>query len=365
MSNDVAQPLRVSLTNVTGLGAAILARSLVPALEACPALRISKYYVPATSEFLQNNDDLAGKLEIYYRKLPNSLSRVLECTFLAGYFDGPEPLLVMGDLPLATKAPQIVFVQSPHIISDVATNGLLDRLRYKVARAIVRRNHRHVAAFIVQSDVMRDGLVETYKIESNRIHIVPQPPPGWLLKSRLVRTSRHRTRSKRLRLFYPAAAYPHKNHHLLARAQGDPAWAELIETWTLTIELGMKPVAEAWIECTGRLEAEAVIDAYRQSDALVFLSKSESFGFPLIEAMWVGLPIVCPDLPYAHTLCGDQAIYFDPDDIESLKAALMVLQTRLDEGWWPDWTDQLEKIPSSWDDVAKAISKIVARAQRP
>ena len=360
----MAQPLRVSLTNVTGLGAAILARSLVPALEGCPALRVSKYYVPATSEFLKNGGDIADKLEIYHRRLPNSLSRVLECTLLARYFDGPVPVLVLGDLPLATNAPQIVFVQSPHVISDVATNGLLDRLRYKVARAIVRRNHRHVAAFIVQSDVMRDGLVETYQIEPNRIHIVPQPPPGWLLHSGLVRNSRQRTRGKRLRLFYPAAAYPHKNHDLLAGAQGDPAWTGLIETWTLTIEPDLKPVAETWIECTGRLEAEAVIDAYRHSDALVFLSKSESFGFPLIEAMWVGLPIVCPDLPYARTLCGDQAIYFDPDDLESLKAALIILRTRLDDGWWPDWADQLEKIPSSWEDVAEAIREVIASIDR-
>lgn len=363
MNNEIAQPLRVSLTNVTGLGAAILARSLVPALEACPVLRISKYYVPATSEFLKHGD-IADKLEIYRRTMPNSLSRILECTFLAGYFDGPEPLLVMGDLPLATKAPQIVFVQSPHIISDVATNGLVDRLRYKAARAIVRCNQRRVAAFIVQSTVMRDGLVETYQIEPNRIHIIPQPPPGWLLQSELVCGSRQRTRGNRLRLFYPAAAYPHKNHDLLARAEGDPAWAGLIETWTLTIEPDLKPVDETWIECTGRLEAEAVIDAYRQSDALVFLSKSESFGFPLIEAMWVGLPIVCPDLPYAHTLCGDQAIYFDPGDLESLKAALVVLRTRLDEGWWPDWTDQLEKIPSGWEEVAAAVSQVVASIDR-
>ena len=35
-------------------------------------------------------------------------------------------------------------------------------------------------------------------------------------------------------------------------------------------------------------------------DALLFLSTDESYGFPLIEAMFVGLPIICPDLPYAR-----------------------------------------------------------------
>jgi len=365
MINDQVQPLRVSLTNVTGLGASILAQSLVTAFEASQSLQISKYYVPVAGEFAKCGANITDKFEIYRRKLPNSISRVLECTLLAGYFDGPVPLLVLGDLPLATTARQIVFVQSAHLIGDVTTNGLLDRLRYKIARLIVRRNQRHVAAFVVQSEIMRYGLAETYQIDPGRIHVVAQPPPAWLLDSRLVRCSTDQKRGEPLRLFYPAAAYPHKNHDLLSGAQGDSSWSELIDTLTLTIEPGLYPLTESWIDCAGQLHTEAVIDAYRRSDALVFLSKTESFGFPLIEAMWVGLPIVCPDLPYAHTLCGDQAIYFDPDDIESLKAALMILRARLDEGWWPDWTDQLEKIPSSWDDVAKAISEIVVGVDRP
>ena len=364
MTDVHVQQLRVSLTNVTGLGASILAKSLVTALEASQTLQISKYYVPAAGEFAGFAANITDKFEIYRRKLPNSISRVLECTLLAGHFDGPVPMLVLGDLPLATKARQLVFVQSAHLINDVTTNGLLDRLRYKTARLIFRRNQRHVAAFVVQSEIMRSGLVETYQIDARRIHIIAQPPPAWLLDSGLVRRSTDRKRGERLRLFYPAAAYPHKNHDLLSGAQEDPTWSELIDTLTLTIEPGLYELTESWIDCAGQLNSEAVIDAYRRSDALVFLSKTESFGFPLIEAMWVGLPVVCPDLPYARALCGDQAIYFDPGDLASLKAALTLLRTRLDEGWWPDWTDQLQTIPSGWQDVAEAFSRIVASIDR-
>ena len=34
--------------------------------------------------------------EVYRRRLPNALSRMLECTWLAGRFDGDSPLLVLG-----------------------------------------------------------------------------------------------------------------------------------------------------------------------------------------------------------------------------------------------------------------------------
>jgi glycosyltransferase involved in cell wall biosynthesis len=266
----------------------------------------------------------------------------------------------MGDLPLATTAPQIVFVQNQHVVSEGTAIGCLDRLRYKIARAIFRLNTKRVAAFVVQSDMMRCDLLATYRVNPERVHVVPQPPPSWLLESNLRRTAPARKRGDRLRLFYPAAHYPHKNHDLLAGTVGDTAWVKLIESLTLTIESASAPASVDWIVCTGQLATDDVIEVYRHSDALLFLSKSESYGFPLVEAMWVGLPIICPDVQYAHSLCGDEAIYFDPNDLQSLYTALVTLRERLDAGWWPDWCKRLEKIPSSWAAVAKGLSRIVA-----
>ena len=109
------------------------------------------------------------------------------------------------------------------------------------------------------------------------------------------------------------------------------------------------------IDCVGRLSSDGVIAAYAQADALLFLSLSESYGFPLVEAMWAGLPIVCPDLPYARTLCGDQALYFAPHDPASLTAAIAELQRRLAAGWWPDWHAARRHLPPSWDAVAREM----------
>jgi glycosyltransferase involved in cell wall biosynthesis len=352
--------LRVSLTNVTGLGATILAKSLLPALEAAPNLTLETLYTPASGELTEFCQTIASRSEIYHRRAPKALSRVLECTLLSHHFDGNTPLLVMGDLPLATTAPQIVLVQSPHIVGQDTAIGFLDHLRYKVARAIFRINMNRVSAFVVQSDVMRNELLANYNIACERVHVIQQPPPTWLLESNLHRTGPVHKRGYRLRLFYPAAYYPHKNHRLLARTADSPLWVRLIERLTLTIESSSAPASAEWIVCTGELATDSVIEAYRESDALLFLSKSESYGFPLVEAMWIGLPIVCPDIQYARFLCGDQAIYFDPDDLESLYMALVTLRERIDAGWWPDWFWQLQKLPSNWAAVAEEFSQIVA-----
>jgi glycosyltransferase involved in cell wall biosynthesis len=92
----------------------------------------------------------------------------------------------------------------------------------------------------------------------------------------------------------------------------------------------------------------------------LFLSLSESLGFPLVEAMWIGLPIICPDLPYARVLCGDEAIYFDPEKISSLQAAVLELDGRLKAGWWPDWREAMKAVPPSWGAVAASMLRVTA-----
>jgi glycosyltransferase involved in cell wall biosynthesis len=103
------------------------------------------------------------------------------------------------------------------------------------------------------------------------------------------------------------------------------------------------------------LSEPEICEAYFEADGLVFLSLEESYGLPIVEAMHLGLPIVCPSLAYAEFLCGDEAIYFDPKDIRSFNAAILELERRLKLGWQPNWNDALNKIPKNWDEVADKI----------
>jgi glycosyltransferase involved in cell wall biosynthesis len=127
----------------------------------------------------------------------------------------------------------------------------------------------------------------------------------------------------------------------------------------LTIRQVANPASSIpWINCVGHLSSAEMINAYGAVDALLFLSKKESFGFPLLEAMFLGLPVICPDLPYAKNLCGEQAIYFDPDSVESLRTALVELKRLLSDNWRPDWSNQLKSVPKNWDDVASKFLDI-------
>ncbi len=66
---------------------------------------------------------------------------------------------------------------------------------------------------------------------------------------------------------------------------------------------------------------------YRNSRALIFPSKYEGFGLPPLEAQTLGCPVVCSTAASLPEVCGDGAIYFDPDDPQTLLAALDRLES--------------------------------------
>ena len=355
MSADEREVVRLHLTNIVGLGAVRLLQSLLPSLVTQYKYRIGEVYLPASGGLSNFSLFENETVQSYYKRyLPNAISRLLECTLFGSKFDGVTPLLVFGDIPIKCKSNQTVFVQTPLLIRGSITGRQLGAIKYWIARWLFRRNMQYASKFIVQTEAMKSSLSESYPEIKELIHVVGQPAPDWLITSQLTRTKFHDNPETGLKFFYPAAAYPHKNHRILKQIDQSAPWpiSELI----LTIPANLNPnPAIPWIRCVDKLEPDAVLEAYQTADALLFLSLSESFGFPLVEAMWIGLPIICPDLPYARTLCGEQAIYFDPKNVVSLHAAVVELNKRRDSGWWPDWKRQLAFIPKDWNTVAEAM----------
>lgn len=363
MSLSDKKPVRLHLTNIAGLGATQLLLSLLPYLEQHADYRLEEIFLPSRGELSNyRQSDPHVSLIHYKRYLSNSISRLLECTIFGFHFDGNTPLLVMGDIPIRCKAKQTVFVQTPLLASEASIGSSLGALKYHIARYLFRRNLAYVSNFIVQTSAMKTALIKTYPNIEGRVHVIAQPPPVWLLTSGLRRSKVNRSIESGLSLFYPAAVYPHKNHRLLSEIQSNKEkhWPVLELLLTVPENLNPNP-ALSWIKCVDRLQQEGVLKAYADADALLFLSLSESFGFPLVEAMWIGIPIICPDLPYAKTLCGEIAIYFIPDDVSSLHAAIVELDDRLKAGWWPNWTENLKNIPENWAEVADIMLKITTK----
>jgi len=69
------------------------------------------------------------------------------------------------------------------------------------------------------------------------------------------------------------------------------------------------------------LGEEELVLAYNASDVLLWPSRFEGFGLPVLEAMACGTPVVCSDGGALPEVAGDAARIHAPDDIEGLAAS--------------------------------------------
>jgi len=64
---------------------------------------------------------------------------------------------------------------------------------------------------------------------------------------------------------------------------------------------------------------------YKQADAVVLASRTETFGMPLIEAMACGAPMIASELPALREVGAEASIYYSPGDIASLSEQLELI----------------------------------------
>lgn len=70
----------------------------------------------------------------------------------------------------------------------------------------------------------------------------------------------------------------------------------------------------------GWLPSEDIVKLYSLAVCLVFPSKYEGFGLPVLEAMSVGCPVVASEGNSLEEVGGEACLYADPDDIHGIAA---------------------------------------------
>ena len=77
------------------------------------------------------------------------------------------------------------------------------------------------------------------------------------------------------------------------------------------------------IHCTGKITFNRLRCITRGATALVFPSLYEGFGFPPLEALACGTPVIASDIPPIRETCGDIVDYIDPYSQENICNALL------------------------------------------
>jgi len=76
---------------------------------------------------------------------------------------------------------------------------------------------------------------------------------------------------------------------------------------------------------TGGIYGEELPLVYSLATIFCFPSFDESFGLPPLEAMAAGVPVVVSDRSSVPEICGEAALYFDPDNREQIAQQLLTL----------------------------------------
>lgn len=244
----------------------------------------------------------------------------------AGTFDGCDavhyPLSFMA-APRHEAATVVTCVDLQHLHYP----GFFSR-RDRVLRALrwhssVKRATR-VAVF---SEFVRGSVEERLGVPCERIDVV-----GACCSERFYEASPEQLCPERDFILYPASPLPAKNHGRLLDAlplvQEAHPGLQLILVGPATHDwapvrrrIGALGLEED-VEIRGHVSLGELVRLYRSARATVFPSLFEGFGIPVLEAMAAGCPVAAADATSIPEVCGDAAILFEPEDVESIAAGI-------------------------------------------
>ncbi|HHT9158541.1 MAG: hypothetical protein A2047_01065 [Omnitrophica bacterium GWA2_41_15] len=242
--------------------------------------------------------------------------------------------------------PQVVLVhQLNAFFSDGSTQGpFLNCLRMSFLRRQILAGAKASKVVIVQTEGMRNRMLQFEPSLAGRIQVIPSGYRTISTHPQIRKEVRETIlSSSRPRLIYISHPSEHKNHLNLLRSLPImiKVWPSLKLLLTLEgnqfqnkryasfiAEIRKTAIAldvEKNLILLGILKMDEVYYALSNCDVMVFPSLAESFGLGLAEAMAAGCVIAASNLPYAHNVAGDAAVYFDPKDPESIASTCLAL----------------------------------------
>lgn len=227
-------------------------------------------------------------------------------------------------VPLLSKTPFVVTVHDLNYLGTSAVSSPLRRAGYRIELMKARRARRLIAV----SEHTRDAVIRTLRVDPARVAVTYEAadPPGAVEPDPAI-LERHGVDGP----FFLSvgAAYPYKNlHRLITAFSHVPGEYKLVlagdherfgadlRSHAEALELGTRVVFPGAVS-----EAE-LASLYQHAVGYAFVSLSEGFGLPGLEAMSAGVPVLAANAGSLPEVYGEAARYCDPLDETSIAAGL-------------------------------------------
>lgn len=191
-------------------------------------------------------------------------------------------------------------------------------------RFLMRRSLRNAAGCVCVSRFTRDEVVRMFRSDGKKLTVIHNWIDDGYLELAGVSAEDEAPAVEGDYLLFVGNRFVHKNLGTLVRAfsllRSDFPRLKLVvagarvrkvdDIDTAVKDLGLEEKVVEMIR-----PGDAVVrNLYRHAKAFVFPSLVEGFGFPPLEAMAFGVPVVCSDIPVIREVCGDAVRYAAPSD---------------------------------------------------
>jgi len=236
--------------------------------------------------------------------------------------------------PLYNSVPSLLYQRNSIYFDPLWTRRYSGGARVEATarRLLAAAQAAAAQAVLVPSGAMAEYLLHwRYWPRSTKIHVIPHSVDSerFVMKERTWPPPTDRP----LRLVCISQGYRHKDHDLLLRLTESLIGRGTDVELSVTVHPADDPDHVAGLLATserlgiadhvrflGRVSAPE--DLYTHADIVVSSSITESFGFPILEAMASGAPVVASDIRASRELAGQLANYFAPGDPEDALRAI-------------------------------------------
>ena len=228
--------------------------------------------------------------------------------------------------------------QGDDVLLNLASNEYFSAVKLRYLKNRVPSAIRRATVIATPSNYVRESIEQHFGVERARTAVVRhglEPAIG------AYKTPEHELRA-RLNLgnsrvlLIPAITHPHKNHEFLLRLLANEWRNEDVKL----VMVGGNGLAESQIQSliselgvankvvrSGRVQAADRDGLIALAEALVFPSKYEGFGAPVLEAMALGTPVISSDCASLPEVIGDGGLVL-PLNSEAWAGALDVIRAQ-------------------------------------
>lgn len=269
-------------------------------------------------------------------------------------------------------------VATIHDLAPFHVTGKYDWKRMFYGRVIVRRLARRQDEIIAISENTARDITRFFGIPAGELNVIHNGldharfSPGDVAAARQDTATRHGLQQPFF-LYVSRLEHPGKNHVRIIEAF-DRFKAQTSSPWQLALggsdwhgaeaihDAAQKSPFAADIRFLGFVPDEALPTLYRSASAVVYPSLYEGFGFPPIEAMACGCPVMTTHRGALAEVVRDAAAIVDPEDVNSMAAGLQRLAT--DEAGRAQFVAAgLQNAARfNWQECARATNEVFRRA---